>query len=122
MRPVIGGKVIVQAKRYKHTVGVSAVRDLYGTVLNEGAAKGILVSTSGYGNSSFEFAQNKPLQLIAGGELIYLLAEHTGVQVRIEFPEEWVDPIPDLVEVGVPAITIKPPDEPIQAQPTPATD
>lgn len=122
MRPVIGGKVIVQAKRYKHTVGVSAVRDLYGTVLNERAAKGILVSTSGYGNSSFEFAQNKPLQLIAGGELIYLLAEHTGVQVRIEFPEEWVDPIPDMVEVGVPAITIRPPDEPIQAQPTPATD
>ena len=37
MRPVVGGKVIVQAKRYRHTVGVSAVRDLYGTVMNEGA-------------------------------------------------------------------------------------
>ena len=36
MRPIVGGKVIVQAKRYKHTVGVSAVRDLYGTVMNEG--------------------------------------------------------------------------------------
>ena len=52
MRPVVGGKVIVQAKRYKHTVGVSAVRDLYGTVMNEGAAKGILVTTSGYGKSA----------------------------------------------------------------------
>src|SRR5207248_3021321 len=61
-RPVVGGKVIVQAKRYKHTVGVSAVRDLYGTVLNEGAAKGILVSTSGYGKSAFQFAEKKPLQ------------------------------------------------------------
>jgi len=120
MRPIIGGKVIVQAKRYKHTVGVSAVRDLYGTVLNEGAAKGILVTTSGYGNSSFDFSQNKPLQLIAGGELIYLLAEHTGVQARIEFPEEWVDPVPDMVEAGIPEITVKPPAEPIQAQPTEA--
>jgi restriction system protein len=116
MRPVIGGKVVVQAKRYKHTVGVSAVRDLYGTVLNEGAAKGILVSTSGYGSSSVEFAQNKPLQLIAGGELIYLLEEHTGIRARIEFPEEWVDPVPDMVEAGVPVITVKPPAEPIQAQ------
>lgn len=27
MRPIIGGKVVIQAKRYKNTVGVSAVRD-----------------------------------------------------------------------------------------------
>jgi restriction system protein len=27
-RPVMGGKVVIQAKRYKNTVGVSAVRDL----------------------------------------------------------------------------------------------
>jgi restriction system protein len=115
MRPVVGGKVIVQAKRYKHTVGVSAVRDLYGTVLNEGAAKGILVTTSGYGTSSFEFAQNKPLQLLAGGELLYLLEQHAGIKARIEFPEEWVDPIPDMVEASVPAISIKPPNDPISA-------
>ena len=80
---------------------MSAVRDLYGTVLNEGAAKGILVSTSGNGSSSFVFAQNKPLQLIVGRELIYLLAEHTGLQARIEFPEGWVDPIADMVEESV---------------------
>ncbi len=46
-RPVLGGKVIIQAKRYKNTVGVSAVRDLFGAVHNEGASKGILVTTSG---------------------------------------------------------------------------
>jgi restriction system protein len=40
-RPIFGGKVVIQAKRYKNTVGVSAVRDLYGTVQNEGASKGI---------------------------------------------------------------------------------
>jgi len=48
-RPIFGGKVVIQAKRYKHTVGVSAVRDLFGTLQNEGASKGILVTTSGYG-------------------------------------------------------------------------
>ncbi|MCK9386543.1 MAG: restriction endonuclease [Nevskia sp.] len=46
-RPIFGGKVIIQAKRYKNTVGVSAVRDLFGTMQNEGASKGILVTTSG---------------------------------------------------------------------------
>ena len=32
--PIRGGKTIIQAKRYTNTVDVSAVRDLYGTVLN----------------------------------------------------------------------------------------
>jgi HJR/Mrr/RecB family endonuclease len=38
-RPIFGGKVVIQAKRYKNTVGVSAVRDLFGTLHNEGANK-----------------------------------------------------------------------------------
>ncbi len=59
-RPIFGGKVVIQAKRYKSTVGVSAVRDLFGTMQNEGASKGILVTTSGYGKASFEFAEGKP--------------------------------------------------------------
>lgn len=37
--PVRGGKIVIQAKRYTNTVGVSAVRDLYGTVEHEGAMK-----------------------------------------------------------------------------------
>jgi hypothetical protein len=43
-RAIFGGKVIIQAKRYKNTVPVSAVRDLFGSVHNEGATKGILVT------------------------------------------------------------------------------
>jgi restriction system protein len=37
--PIRGGKIVIQAKRYTNTVEVSAVRDLYGTVVNEGAIK-----------------------------------------------------------------------------------
>jgi restriction system protein len=92
-----GGKVIIQAKRYKNTVGVSAVRDLFGTMQNEGASKGILVTTSGYGKSSFEFADGKPLELLSGSHLLFLLADHAGIEARIEPPEDWVDPIPDAV-------------------------
>lgn len=86
-RPVLGGKVVIQAKRYRHTVGVSAVRDLYGTMMNEGANKGILVSTSGYGPDAFDFAKGKPIELVDGGNLLYLLQE-IGFEARIIFPEE----------------------------------
>ena len=94
-RPIVGGKVVIQAKRYKHTVGVSAVRDLFGTLQNEGASKGILVTTSGYGKASFEFADGKPIELLSGSNLLYLLAEHAGIEARIEPPEDWIDPIAD---------------------------
>ncbi len=86
-RPVLGGKVVIQAKRYKNTVGVSAVRDLYGTMLNEGASKGIIVATSSYGPDAYEFAKDKPLELIDGGGLLYLL-DQVGVKARIVIPEE----------------------------------
>lgn len=87
-RPILGGKVVIQAKRYRHTVGVSAVRDLFGTMMNEGANKGILVSTSGYGADAFNFAKDKPIELIDGGGLLYLLEHHAGVRARIIMPEE----------------------------------
>ena len=90
-RPILGGKVIIQAKRYKNTVGVSAVRDLFGAMHNEGASKGILVTTSGYGSAAFEFAKGKPIELLDGSDLLYLLKEHAGIDAKIEVPEGWVD-------------------------------
>jgi restriction system protein len=94
-RPIFGGKVVIQAKRYKNTVGVSAVRDLFGTLQNEGASKGILVTTSGYGQASFDFAQNKPIELIDGANLLYLLSEHAGTEAKILPPDSWKDPAAD---------------------------
>lgn len=91
-RPIFGGKVVIQAKRYKDTVGVSAVRDLYGTVMNEGASKGILITTSGFGKASFEFAEGKPLELLSGSHLLHLLAE-AGTEAKTEMPEVEREPV-----------------------------
>lgn len=84
--PLRGGKIVIQAKRYTNTVGVSAVRDLYGTIQHEGAMKGILITTSNYGNDAYEFAKGKPLALMNGGNLIHLLEKH-GRRARINLAE-----------------------------------
>jgi restriction system protein len=84
--PIRGGKYIIQAKRYTRTVDVSAVRDLYGTILNEGANRGILVTTSSYGPDSYEFAKDKPISLVDGPNLIAILRRH-GRMFRIDLDE-----------------------------------
>lgn len=84
--PIHGGKIVIQAKRYTNPVGVSAVRDLYGTVLNEGANKGILVTTSDFGPDSYSFANGKPLTLFNGGNLLQLLEKH-GHKAKIDLKE-----------------------------------
>ncbi len=81
--PIRGGKIVIQAKRYTNVVGVSAVRDLYGTVLNEGATKGILVTTANYGSDAYDFAKNKPLALMNGANLLALLEKH-GHKAKID--------------------------------------
>ncbi len=84
--PIRGGKIVIQAKRYTNTVGVSAVRDLYGTVMSEGATKGILVTTAEYGPDSYEFAKGKPISLLNGSNLLHLLQKH-GHNAKIDIKE-----------------------------------
>ncbi|MFC0476253.1 restriction endonuclease [Robertmurraya beringensis] len=80
--PIRGGKFVVQAKRYNAVVQPSAVRDLYGTMIDEGATKGFLVTTSYYGEDSYRFANDKPITLIDGSYLVHLFQEN-GYSVKI---------------------------------------
>ena len=84
--PIMGGKYVIQAKRYVNTVEVAAVRDLFGTVQNEGASKGFLVTTSAFGPDAHQFAKGKPLTLIDGPQLLGLLAQY-GYSFRIDLKE-----------------------------------
>jgi restriction system protein len=89
-----GGKIVIQAKKYTNTVGVNAVRDMYGmygnvrysTVTNEGATKGILATTSDYGPNAYTFAKDNPIALLNGGNLLHLLGRH-GHTARIDLAE-----------------------------------
>ncbi|MFF9630283.1 MULTISPECIES: restriction endonuclease [Streptomyces] len=80
--PIRGGKIVVQVKRYRGTVPPTAVRDLYGTVQDVGANKGVLVTTSRFGPGSHTFANGKPLELVSGAELVDLLHRH-GLSGRL---------------------------------------
>ena len=61
-------------------------RDLYGTVVNEGANRGILVTTSSYGPDAYDFAKDKPLSLVDGPNLIAMLQKHRR-RYRIDLAE-----------------------------------
>ncbi|GGZ60245.1 hypothetical protein GCM10010371_19600 [Streptomyces subrutilus] len=80
--PIRGGRIVVQVKRYRNTVPPTAVRDLYGTVQDAGANKGVLVTTSSFGPGSYTFANGKPLELVPGAELVDLLHQY-GLRGRL---------------------------------------
>jgi len=84
--PIRGGKIVIQAKRYVNIVGLAAVRDLFGTVIAEGANRGILVTTSDYGADAYEFTKGKPITLLNGSNLLHLLENH-GYKAKIDLIE-----------------------------------
>jgi restriction system protein len=74
--PVRGGKIMIQAKHYSKPVGVNAVRELYGVVINERATKGLLVTTSHFTAAAHEAVKDLPIYLIDQPKLIWLLEKH----------------------------------------------
>ncbi|MFF4430928.1 restriction endonuclease [Streptomyces sp. NPDC001513] len=80
--PITGGRIVVQVKRYRNTVPPTAVRDLYGTVQDKGANKGVLVTTSSFGPTSYTFSNGKPLELVPGDKLVELLHQY-GLRGRL---------------------------------------
>ncbi|MFI1979368.1 MULTISPECIES: restriction endonuclease [Streptomyces] len=100
--PISGGSIVVQVKRYRNTVPPSAVRDLFGTVQDAGANKGVLVTTSKFGPGSYTFANGKPLTLISGTELVDLLHQH-GLRGRLGGPGGPGGSAPEAVHASAPA-------------------
>lgn len=84
--PILGGKIVVQAKRYTSTVDVKYVRELWATTQNEGANKGILVTTSSFGYESYEWAKEKNLTLINGTQFLALLKQY-GYHYKLDLEQ-----------------------------------
>lgn len=80
--PILSGKYIIQCKRYSGSVGEPIIRDLYGVITSERANKGILMTTGYFTKSAIAFAEDKPIELIDGGQLDALLKRH-GVSIGV---------------------------------------
>lgn len=88
--PLKGGKLVVQTRWSAEATRVSAVRELYGAIVSEGAAKGIHISAGTYAKEANDFASGKPITLVGGSELLGLLATDAATgkaspQLRLVF-------------------------------------
>ncbi|MGA3185758.1 MAG: restriction endonuclease [Bryobacteraceae bacterium] len=70
---IVGGKFIIQCKRFSGSVGNSVIRDLFGVVHSEAANKGILITNSTFTKEARRFAEGKPIELVDGAQLQDLL-------------------------------------------------
>jgi restriction system protein len=85
---IVADLCVIQAKRYKNTVPPEHVRALYGSMDQVKAATGVVVTTSSFGPSSYEFArQSGRISLIDGPNLKHLLQQHLGLDVLISLPK-----------------------------------
>jgi restriction system protein len=78
-RPFVGGRYLIQCKRFSpdSLIGAPVIREFYGAlVADRRAIKGVFITTSGFTVQAREFARNLPLELIDGGQLQNLFAEH----------------------------------------------
>ena len=75
-QPIIKGKYIVQCKRWNKPVGEPVIRDLYGSMLNEHATKGILITNATFSNKARQFADGKNIELIDGSTLAKLFEKY----------------------------------------------
>ena len=75
-QPIIKGKYVVQCKRWTNPVGEPVIRDLYGSMLNVHATKGILITNSSFSNKASQFADGKNIELIDGNALSKLFNKY----------------------------------------------
>ena len=69
-----GKKVVVQCKSHKSPVGPAAARELYGSMMDFGADKAVLVCPVGFTQGVKDFVRGKPIDLAAAEDLIRLAA------------------------------------------------
>lgn len=70
----MGRRAIVQCKRYQNTVGEDVVRELFGTLIHEGAIHAFLVTTADISDAATVWARGKPITLIDGRTLEQIAA------------------------------------------------
>lgn len=77
-----GETTLVQCKQWRtYSVSVKVVREMYGILMDKGAAAVKIVALGGYAPDAAAFARGKPIELVDGNQL---LATVTNIQARRE--------------------------------------
>jgi restriction system protein len=85
---VVHDDCVIQAKRYKNTVPVEAVRAMTGTMIVKKASNGVVVTTSSFGPASYAYVKEVGrITLIDGRQLKSLLHKHLAMDVLISLPK-----------------------------------
>ena len=71
-----GRRILVQCKQWKHQqVGIAIVREMYGLLIHHNADAVKIVTTGSYTDAAKAFIEDKPIELIAGEELLAMIRE-----------------------------------------------
>lgn len=84
--PIKGGKIIIHALRPVNSIDDRNVSNFLRTILNEGASKGIFITTSSYNPEAYANARGKPVVLLNGANILHLLEKH-GKSIRNDLSE-----------------------------------
>jgi restriction system protein len=90
---------LVQCKRWKQTVPVQTVRELYGVLIDRGATGAKLVATTNFTSDAVAFATGKPIELVGSAALLELIR---GVQTSGNIPAQSSNREPDHLAPACP--------------------
>ncbi len=74
---------VILARRYKGTISMKLLRRLFERMLEEGADRGMFITTSTFSQNAYRFVEGKPVDMIDGKELKKLLRYHLKVNLVI---------------------------------------
>ncbi len=86
-----GALVLAQCKHYRSgSVGVQFIREFYGVITHERAARGIFVNTSVYTQDALKFAEGKEIDLLDGDAVAALINSVTQPGENIYDIQQWM--------------------------------
>ena len=104
-----GQTLLVQCKQWRvQKIGVKPVRELYGVLHAEEAARAIFVTTGVYTQEARSFAEGKPIELVDGETLARLIAPLRG-----QVPSRPEDEETLRVSTGKPSTSVEAPPCPV---------
>src|SRR5574337_887451 len=98
-----GRRVLVQCKQWRRRqIPVNVVREMHGLLAHHHADRVKIVCTGTYTRDAAKFAQDKPIELIGGEELLQMIREVQAAPTQTTHPVESVEPTPTASSTAAP--------------------